>query len=96
MLALWNQAMMLYRSDNRLSQMLVGRAAGRLRDADAQWRAGSVNWPNTWQGPGTLATWLGYGAGNPRFFVSGRFTSLVNCGELVNPLNSLGELDFSL
>lgn len=42
---------------------------------------------------GTLATRLGYGTGNPRFFVSGRFTSLVNCGELVNPLNSLGELD---
>lgn len=43
---------------------------------------------------GTLAIWQGYGTGNPRFFVSGRFTSLVNCGELVNPLNSLGELDF--
>lgn len=42
---------------------------------------------------GTLATWVEYGAGNPRFFVSGRFTSLVNCGELVNPLDSLGELD---
>lgn len=44
-------------------------------------------------GPGTLVIWLGYGAGNPRFFVSGQFTSLVNCGELVNHLNSLGELD---
>lgn len=44
-------------------------------------------------GRGTLAIWPGYGAGNPRFFVSGQFTSLVNCGELVNPLNSLGELD---
>lgn len=44
-------------------------------------------------GRGTLAIWPGYGAGNPRFFVSGRFTSLVNCCELVNPLNSLGELD---
>jgi len=45
--------------------------------------------------PGTLVIWPGYGAGNPRFFVSGRFTSLVNYGELVNPLNSLGELDVS-
>lgn len=45
-------------------------------------------------GPGTLAIWPGYGTGNPRLFVSGRFTSLVNCGELVNPLNLLGELDF--
>ena len=44
---------------------------------------------------GTLEIWPGYGTGNPRFFVSGRFTRLVNCGELVNPLNSLGELDFS-
>lgn len=39
---------------------------------------------------GTLANIAGYGAGNPRDFVSGRFTSLVNCGERVN---SLGELD---
>ena len=46
-------------------------------------------------GRGTLTVWPGYGAGNPRFFVSGRFTSLVNCGELVNPLNSLGEMDIS-
>lgn len=45
--------------------------------------------------PGTLAIWPGYGAGNPRFFVSGWFTSLVNCGELVNPLSLLGELDIS-
>lgn len=43
--------------------------------------------------PGTLAKWPEYGTGNPRFFVSGQFTSLVNCGELVNHLNSLGELD---
>lgn len=50
--------------------------------------------PKPWQGQGTLATWPGYGTGNPRLFVSGRFTSLVNCGELVNPLNPLGELDF--
>jgi len=46
-------------------------------------------------GRGTLAIWQGYGTGNPRFFVSGWFTSLVNCGELVNPPNSLGELDIS-
>lgn len=46
-------------------------------------------------GPGTLVIWPEYGAGNPRLFVSGQFTSLVNCGELVNPLNRLGELDFS-
>lgn len=51
--------------------------------------------PESWEGRGTLAIWTGYGTGNPRFFVSGRFTRLVNCGELVNPLNSLGELDFS-
>lgn len=44
-------------------------------------------------GRGTLAIWQGYGAGNPRFFVSRQFTNLVNCGELVNALNSLGELD---
>ncbi|SMF59004.1 hypothetical protein SAMN02745962_04910 [Pseudomonas sp. LAIL14HWK12:I11] len=48
-----------------------------------------------WLGPGTLAIWPGYGAGNPRFFVSGWFTSLVNCGELVNPLILLDELDFA-
>lgn len=52
-----------------------------------------MSWPRPRQGPGTLAKIGGYGTGNPRFFVSGRFTSLVNCGELVNPLNSLGELD---
>ncbi len=46
-------------------------------------------------GQGTLVKPTEYGTGNPRFFVSGRFTSLVNCGELVNPLNSLGELDVS-
>lgn len=51
--------------------------------------------PEFWERPGTLAILPGYGTGNPRFFVSGRFTRLVNCGELVNPLNSLGELDFS-
>jgi hypothetical protein len=45
-------------------------------------------------GAGTLAISPGYGAGNPRFFASGQCTSLVNCGELVNPLSSLGELDF--
>lgn len=44
-------------------------------------------------GPGTLAIWPRYGAGNPRFFVSRQFTNLVNCGELVNAPNSLGELD---
>lgn len=49
--------------------------------------------PTAPAGRGTLLIWPGYGAGNPRFFVSGQFTSLVNCGELVNPLNSLGELD---
>lgn len=60
------------------------------------------NMPNQSQNPfdlsalgGTLTVWLWYGTGNPRFFVSGQFTSLVNCGELVNPLNSLGELDVS-
>lgn len=51
--------------------------------------------PGSWLGPGTLAIWPVYGTGNPRFFVSEWFTSLVNCGELVNPLNSLGELDIS-
>lgn len=50
--------------------------------------------PKSLGGRGTLAIWLGYGTGNPRFFVSGRFTRLVNCGELINPQNSLGELDF--
>lgn len=44
---------------------------------------------------GTLAVFAQYGAGNPRDFVSGRFTSLVNCGELVNTPYSLGELDVS-
>jgi hypothetical protein len=43
--------------------------------------------------PGTLGLSEGYGVGNPRDFVSGRFTSLVNCGELVNTPDSLGELD---
>ncbi|MDR6713496.1 hypothetical protein J2W83_003104 [Pseudomonas hunanensis] len=42
---------------------------------------------------GTLAIWPVYGAGNPRFCVSDWFTSLVNCGELVNPPYSLGKLD---
>jgi hypothetical protein len=43
--------------------------------------------------PGTLGLFGGYGVGNPRDFVSGRFTSLVNCGELVNSPGALGELD---
>lgn len=49
-----------------------------------------------WKGAGTLANIAGYGTGNPRDFVSGRFTSLVNCSELVNSPVSLGELDFSV
>lgn len=40
--------------------------------------------------PGTLAIFARYGVGNPRDFVSGRFTSLVNCSELVNSPYSLG------
>ncbi len=61
--------------------LLAGRARAMTPSAAQVWR-------------GTLAIWPEYGAGNPRFFASGQFTSLVNCGELVNPLNSLGELDF--
>lgn len=65
----------------------------RLQSPFAEFLSGKI-WRCSGLGPGTLAFWQGYGAGNPRLFVSGRFTSLVNCGELVNPLNSLGELDY--
>jgi len=44
---------------------------------------------------GTLGNYREHGTGNPRFCVSGWFTSLVNCGELVNPLKSLGKLEKS-
>jgi len=40
----------------------------------------------TKKAPGTLGTFKGHGVGNPRERVSGQFTSLVNCGEQVNPL----------
>lgn len=34
-------------------------------------------WRCSGLGPGTLATWQGYGAGNPRLFASGQFASLL-------------------
>jgi hypothetical protein len=45
--------------------------------------------------PGTLGFSRRYGVGNPRESVSGQFTSLVNWGEQVNSLYSLGEQDIS-
>jgi len=62
-------------------------------DVSSARRARSLTRPVPPVGAGTLAIWPGYGTGNPRFCVSGWFTSLVNCGELVNPPYSLGELD---
>ncbi len=84
---------MLYQFDNRLTSMRNPPGLGHLRGVASEQRGGGVICPGAREGRGTLSNFAGYGAGNPRFFVSGRFTSLVNCGELVNPLNSLGELD---